>query len=1431
MFLFNSSDCRYDSAETMLCAILAQVCRQCQGQESRKIVRESLAFLDICHSRRLEDLYSVLIDILIQLIELKRGGASPHSVILVIGNLDGKVRNGVWLFQRLQETISDCNLKLKVVVTTSEPDSLTSDLGSVTGTFGAMGNILATPSGRSSKKDAPITEDKTEGICSPVDKDILVLIQKRPELYVFASDLHQIGSVCGHDRELWRTITNFLQDTQLPKGAEDIKCLLAQFSEPDMAPSKAFKAILASGLSQPRPWSTSLTLGRVLFAFRPLTVSEVLDLELFNPHPSPIAPESAKSPPSPHRAGSKGVAEWPGGGLLTTKHHEVHFAHPALRDYLMTCEDDNILDGRLPLRSESPAIHQSMAETCLSYLACPEKRQLMRDRADRNPANRWHTPFQRWDDFLSYAVQYWLRHAMCATKLDGPSFWDSEICKRFLDDDEAVGPWATLYLDMSPIPTGEEEIQYADELASLVIFSEHEAAELLTSALNKHQKLKTKGLTSACFDALVVAAGKGNLAIVKELMGICLHHEGRMLDLAIVAAIESGSQEVFDEMLSVAKKTPRKIQNWIRLLTRAASLNFTEALKALLAVMQELGISTDVPKGAVSPLSYACQRGFPDVIHLLCQGGLSEPEWVSFSLAVKSGRLGDMRSLFSWLQKDPEDLTVVLSYCQIFSDSNRYGRRNPVREALRDMRERLANAPRSEEDTESGGDSGSREGAGETDKLLDYITAKLIGDTHSFEGYGYLVAAAISKWPRALDLIDLLTQPSSKVEEDLVRTTWATWMERAVDSGELKVIKLVFENVEKSPLATPEATASTATSTLNHAIFQSDRGASDLVPYFMEKGADLKERNYRGRTPLYQAAYWGREEAIKALLKYKDQLDIEAADDQSWRPIHACYDNPTIARMLAEAGANLNAFTSDGEPPLHFAVKWDYTGTVDELLKWPLSRDTLKAGLKTAILEGRISLAEKLLQYCPDGSYLPEMNDLLHRQVRGSKSNLKLLETLLGEQYGVDVDRRDDDDNTALHCVTSDTPVELVELLVRHKADVEATNGARATPLIIAIVHGNVDVVRCLVQEGNARLNVTHWYCGPLNAACRLGTLEMVKIMHQRKTDPVDVDRIDPGNQETPLQSALVRLLKTEEKDAIIHYLLEEAHADINITSPFWYGALHVACLNSTPEIMQLLIDKGDALGVDFPDRVGRTPLHFSLYRSPEHINVLLKYNPDWTAVDAIRRNAMHFAVLSGRLDVVKLVMEKWQEYVEQEDPSGWSDDKMAEFVVCIPRPVPNPTSPRSGSCTDADVSKPQDQNDDHGWTPLLWALRGPSIWGGGTETKEIIQELLRLGARKLVRGQGVDRTWTPMKLAKYYQVKEDIVKLLKPTKADLEKMSAEDREWGWGDTGTKQGTDKGDIEAYCDHCMLVRLSPSLYLGMKLAANFRTRTVTSRLVL
>ena len=199
--------------------------------------------------------------------------------------------------------------------------------------------------------------------------------------------------------------------------------------------------------------------------------------------------------------------------------------------------------------------------------------------------------------------------------------------------------------------------------------------------------------------------------------------------------------------------------------------------------------------------------------------------------------------------------------------------------------------------------------------------------------------------------------------------------------------------------------------------------------------------------------------------------------------------------------------------------------------------------------------------------------------------------------------------------------------------------------------------------------------------------------------------------------------------------------------------------------VVDLLIRRG--ADVSLRDKIGRWPVQFALYRTIEHVKCLCDRGPDQTSAqllvkDSMQRNALHFAVVSGRLDLVKYVIDK---------QSGLSKEK-----------------------------------DCDGWTPLFWAVRVCHIWDTQTsERAQIIQELLDDGADIMVMAKGIDRLWSPYTLARYHGLEADIIALLQPTQDQIN--NSQHKTFWEKSIAARAKEAKYHAGRYCDICLLVSLT------------------------
>ncbi|XP_031635173.1 uncharacterized protein LOC116348332 [Contarinia nasturtii] len=86
------------------------------------------------------------------------------------------------------------------------------------------------------------------------------------------------------------------------------------------------------------------------------------------------------------------------------------------------------------------------------------------------------------------------------------------------------------------------------------------------------------------------------------------------------------------------------------------------------------------------------------------------------------------------------------------------------------------------------------------------------------------------------------------------------------------------------------------------------------------------------------------------------------------------------------------------------------------------------------------------------------------------KNSEKVAELLI--KHGADVMATDSSDETPLHYTAVHDAEELADLLIRNGADVDAKNSFGRTPLIYAIAFGNMMEVAEMLIENGANVNI-----------------------------------------------------------------------------------------------------------------------------------------------------------------------------------------------------------------------------------------------------------------------------------------------------------------------------------------------------------------------
>uniref|UniRef100_A0ACD5WR35 Uncharacterized protein n=1 Tax=Avena sativa TaxID=4498 RepID=A0ACD5WR35_AVESA len=219
-----------------------------------------------------------------------------------------------------------------------------------------------------------------------------------------------------------------------------------------------------------------------------------------------------------------------------------------------------------------------------------------------------------------------------------------------------------------------------------------------------------------------------------------------------------------------------------------------------------------------------------------------------------------------------------------------------------------------------------------------------------------------------------------------------------------------------------------------------------------EAVAAVKDRQYSGRGPLHMAAWAGRLEMCKFLIKDL-RLNVDTPGDDGSTPLlYAIFGcgSTSVIRFLLNHGANPNKADTDGFTALHHATM---TGTHTDA-------EEAEGRMWAANTRDTCEIAELLLSR---GAYVDPIcrrGTPLH--VAAQSGNVRMVELLL--RYQANPNRVACLYYTPLTLTIFASSVKCAKLLIKAGADANA--GRPFQPLVIAAAHGFIDFINCLLEAG-----------------------------------------------------------------------------------------------------------------------------------------------------------------------------------------------------------------------------------------------------------------------------------------------------------------------------------------------------------------------------
>ena len=1007
------------------------------------------------------------------------------------------------------------------------------------------------------------------------------------EAYILGQQLEELG-------QPEMSITNNLSEYGQNQYARLLLESQVKREELDLLPRATVNGLFARILGrvplEKRAWARR-ALSWILYSFHPLTIWQ-LSIALnpdFNDHFDGRL--TFDEPVSQNALNNLEVF----GGMFILRHNEVHFAHPDARKFLMDADSKR----DYAWYDVKQTAHQEIVNACHSYLSLQRIQQsIAMDNGPilpRSPVSP--TPIPR-HSFAFYAISYWPRHYNLIPEL--------ERDLEFVQDTSAMRCWAGAYWWLLNL-TKRSDRSFLSLLPTY--------AGLGFGGLVEKWLVTNTERTTNCQDyasALELSAYNSHVKIVRSLLMRGGYSQSNLQD-SLVAAVSSCNETILDHLITYVVDNFKNFEWPSAVLCRATQFGLDKIVRKLL----KLGASpnTDNNFYGMTPLHFASRFGHVEVVKLLLEhkGSLT----AKAGLAASSLR-NYVPLLMAADSGHPLTVTLLLAAGADINAVDEMGRSAVFLACLRgnykavkilaeagcNLRQNTHFAMSPLEVAVSSGFLKSAQALLETCRIdfgakgggngisLRYATVRgdvelcrLLLDHGADPNPGARSLAILGEAARQgnLELVRLLCQEGAEV--DYVDDEGWTALQVAASEGHISIAEYLLDNnadishegnLDRSPIAVAARAGSTEL-----VKFLLDRGANlhwatestwtllhlssmhaETTRFLLENGVDVN-RAGEGGTPLVFATCDNQSEVVKVLLSFKADTEIPYCGDtpglQGFTALNfaMAQENMEIARLLLEAGADVNHRADSGIFPIAYAV------------------------IKNKEIALRV-----LLEHHPDLGVIDADGDTALGCI-GTSTSMEIAKLLV--EAGSDLRARNKHGDTPLTLAIIRGNTEIVKYLVAQKAEINVIDGKYGGPLHQACRWVNLELVKILV-EGGADVNLTHpsFLGSPIQSTCICfnsdENLEKQETIIRYLINEGGADVTIPGG----LQRCAINTACGWSTPGVVKLLLEKG-AKIDIRDEMGRVAIHSAAAQNVDIFQQILDAGGD---VEVEDNVGRTVLH-----------------------------------------------------------------------------------------------------------------------------------------------------------------------------------------------------------------------------------------------
>lgn len=333
-------------------------------------------------------------------------------------------------------------------------------------------------------------------------------------------------------------------------------------------------------------------------------------------------------------------------------------------------------------------------------------------------------------------------------------------------------------------------------------------------------------------------------------------------------------------------------------------------------------------------------------------------------------------------------------------------------------------------------------------------------------------------------------------------------LQRACVWGHLDLLQMIVEG----PRATTENGFYGMNKPFRIAI---KKGHFELVKYLIDQGISIHSQEPRELSYIALAAKYGHLSLVQLFLEKKAKINALSSCERK-SPLHyalLAFTGPNslqIVKLLIDAGADVNAETSEGLTPLHIAACEGSSLCLQMLIEAGAKIDHVdekgKTALHKAVSRAREDSVRVLLDCGANFEYETHKGDTA-LTVALKNGNLRIAQMLL--KAGGDINKEDSFGICPLLKAVASGDLNMGKFLVELGANKDVEDFRGKSLIFVAIESKNFFIVNYLITSGFDIEKKDPEGLTPFLYAIKIGDLDMVKLLIKLKANVLGKDRED----------------------------------------------------------------------------------------------------------------------------------------------------------------------------------------------------------------------------------------------------------------------------------------------------------------------------------